>query len=161
MSTKVTMITLEGEEKNIPVNRMKVKQFKKALKKINEIVDMFKKNEATEGLVEYFMEMEGSEGATAEKKQLDDKIFIENVMNAMNVLFDEVPDEATELLAIITGIDEDLIDEQEYMILFDLIDAVIEENDLKTLVERAKSTFTAARQKFGGMVKDKLQLQKA
>ncbi|MGR5939734.1 hypothetical protein ACT7CW_06530 [Bacillus pacificus] len=107
MSTKVTMITLEGEEKNIPVNRMKVKQFKKALKKINEIVDMFKKNEATEGLVEYFMEMEGSEGATAEKKQLDDKIFIENVMNAMNVLFDEVPDEATELLAIITGIDED------------------------------------------------------
>jgi hypothetical protein len=143
------LMMVNDEEQPIRIGKMKVKQLKKALKKIQEIINLVQDGEGTSELIEYFMSMD--KGAGAVDTALEDKMFIENVLGSFNILFNKVPDELTELIAIVSGVDEDIIDEQDYDTLFDIVQAIIEENDFKAMIDRAKNTFFTARSKWGGL----------
>lgn len=147
------LLNINGEDQNVKIEKMKVKQLKKALKKIQQIISLVQNEESTSELISYFMEMDvkpGEEGAAMDGA-LEDKIFIENLLNAFRILFNQIPDEITELLSIVSGIEEEVLDEQDYDALFDIAQAVIEENDFKAIIERAKQTFFMARNKWGGL----------
>lgn len=146
------LLNINGEDQNVKIEKMKVKQLKKALKKIQEIINLVENEESTSELISYFLEMDvkpGNEGAAIDDA-LEDKIFIENLLGAFKILFNRIPDEITELLSIVSGIEEEVLDEQDYDALFDIVQAVIEENDIKAMIERAKQTFFMARSKWGG-----------
>lgn len=144
---KVLMV-IDGEDQNVKIGKMKVKQLKNALKKIQEIINLVQAGEGTGELVEYFMGMDKSEGSGLDNA-LEDKMFIDNLLGAFGLLFNKIPDEITDLISIVSGIDEAILDDQEYDVLFDTVGAIIEENDIKGMIERAKSTFFMARSKWG------------
>jgi hypothetical protein len=147
------LLNINGEDQNVKIEKMKVKQLKKALKKIQEIINLVENEESTSELISYFLDMDvkpGDEGA-ALNDALEDKIFIENLLGAFKILFNRIPDEITELLSIVSGIEEEVLDEQDYDTLFDIVQAIIEENDIKAMIERAKQTFFMARNKWGGL----------
>lgn len=149
---KVLMM-VNDEEQPIRIGKMKVKQLKKAMKKIQEIINLVKEEESTSELISYFMDMDkdGTKEEIDLAESLEDKIFLENMLGAFQILFNKIPDEITELIAIISGIDEELIEEQDYDVLFDIVGAIIEENDIKSMIDRAKSTFFTARSKWGSL----------
>lgn len=150
---KVLMM-VNDEEKQVRISKMKVKQLKKALKKIQEIVKFLKESDSTSDLMDYFLGAEAPdlENEDPEAVLKEDKEFLEKILGAMTVLFNQIPDEITELIAVISGIDEEVIDEQEMDTLFDIVEAIVTENDLKALISRAKSTFFTVRNKWGGGV---------
>jgi hypothetical protein len=148
---KVLMM-VNDEEQPIRIGKMKVKQLKKALKKIQEVINLVQGEESTSELMSYFMNMDKKpEGEGVGLGDLEDSIFMENVLGAFKVLFNKIPDEITELISIVSGIEEDIIDEQDYDVLFDIVTAIIEENDIKSMIDRAKQTFFTARSKWGGI----------
>lgn len=143
---KVLMM-VKDEEQPIRIGRMKVKQLKQALKKIQEVINLVQAGEGTSELIEYFMGMDKEPGSVNDA--LEDKMFIDNILGAFKVLFHKLPDEITELLAIVSGVDEEIIDDQEYDVLFEVFEAIIQENDIKGMIDRAKNTFFMARSKWG------------
>lgn len=156
------MITKEvngaREEENVRIGRMKVRQLKKTLKKIQEIVSMVEGEESVSELMNYFMDMKAEAGETPEGnpdiklgEEMENKIFMSNLMGAIKILLNQLPDEFIELISIISGLDEELIDDQDYDVLFDIIEAIIEENDINTIVKRTKEAFFKVRNKWGGL----------
>jgi ferritin-like protein len=161
---KVLMVKYlgEGRTEEIPVriSKMKVGQMKKALKKIQEIINIVQNDESSSEIINYFMAMDNKnsvldldlEKETFEETDfLEDKVFLENMMGAFQLLFNKIPDEITELITVISGVDEKLLDEQDYDVLFDVIEAIISENDIKSLIDRAKNSFFIAKRKWGGL----------
>lgn len=154
--TKVLLV-INDEDQNVKISRMKVKQLKKAMKKIQGVIDELQNNESTSELIDYFLEMdnpiEGEDDLkeAVEGKGLEDKMFLEKMLGAFGILFNKLPDDITEIIAIVSGIDEELIDDQEYDVLFDIVEACIEENDIKSIIDRAKNAFFTARSKWGGV----------
>lgn len=152
---KVLMM-VNDEEQQVRIGKMKVKQLKKALKKIQEIISMLQAEESTSELISYFMSMDKAPALEGEDPEvsldvLEDKIFLENVLNAFTVMFNKIPDELTEFIAIVSGVDEEVLDEQDYEVLFDVVTAMIEENDIRSMIDRAKNTFFTIRNKWGGL----------
>lgn len=150
----------EGRTEEIPVriSKMKVGQMKKALKKIQEIINIVQNDEGSSELINYFMSMDNKSSDLDLEKEifeetdfLEDKVFLENMLGAFQLLFNKIPDEITELITVISGVDEELLDEQDYDVLFDVIEAIISENDIKSLINRAKKSFFIAKSKWGGL----------
>lgn len=147
------LMQINGEDENVKIGKMKVRQLKAAMKKTQEIIAYVKDEDSTSELIEYFLSMDpGGEKEEIEiSSALEDKVFMENMLGAFEVLFNKIPDEITELLAIVSGIESEVIDDQDYDVLFDIASAVINENDFKAMIERAKSTFFEAKNKWGGL----------
>lgn len=159
---KVLMVRDLGDGKTdeiqVRISKMKVKQLKRALKKIQEIIDVVQSDEGSSELISYFMDMDSKKVDLDLEKEvfeetdfLDDKVFLENMMGAFKLLFNKIPDEITELITTISGVDEELLDEQDYDVLFDVVEAIIAENDIKSLIDRAKQSFFIAKSKWGGL----------
>lgn len=161
MTKVLMMIEKDGAwvEENVRIGKMKVKQFKKAFKKINEIIQLLEKDESTSELIEYFWSMDQEKKGKGKAKapapvvdeDLQSKMFMDNVIGAFKIVLDKLPEEAFELISIISGIDEEVLDEQDYPVFFDILEAIITENDVKTIIDRLKDLFFTTRNKWGGL----------
>lgn len=153
---KVLMM-VNDEEQQVRIGKMKVKQLRRAIKKIQEVINLVQSEESTSELMAYFFDMDknkkqdGEESVDIALEDLEDDIFVKNVLGAFDVLLRKIPDEIIELMSIVSGVDEEVIDDQEYDVLFDVLEAIIEENDIKNMIDRAKSAFFTARNKWGGL----------
>ena len=161
--TKVLMLVPKEDgnwsEENVRISKMKVKQFKRAFKKVNEIIQLLEKDDSASELIEYFWNMDqqkkanGGESAPAPviDEDIQSKMFMDNIIGAFRILLDKLPEEAFELVSIISGIDEEVLDEQDYQVFFDILGAIIEENDISLIIERLKDLFFTTRNKWGGL----------
>jgi TRAP-type uncharacterized transport system substrate-binding protein len=147
---KVLIEIEEGKMDEFRIKKMRMKQLKRALKKVQEIISIFEEDENTADLISYFMDMEKTEVAVGED-QLKDKMFMENILAAMKMLFNRVPDELTELVAIISKIEEELLDEQDYDVFLDVVIECIKENDIKAMINKGKEAFTMGKNLWGGI----------
>lgn len=147
---KVQIEIEENKFDEVRIKKMRMKQLKRALKKVQEIISIFEEDENTADLISYFMDMEKTE-VTVGEDQLKDKMFMENILAAMKMLFNRVPDELTELVSIISKIEEDLLDEQDYDVFLDVVMECIKENDIKAMINKGKEAFTMGKNLWGGI----------
>ena len=123
-------------------------QFGKTMKLITSILKELKEDEALKGL---FTSVFGEDTDFRDVEIADvSKDFIMNGINSFQTLFGVLPDRAFELLAILSDIPVELLQAQKLKNVFDIYDAVIEENDIEQLVNRIKKSLalTAAKTKF-------------
>lgn len=163
MTKVLMMMPVEGgkwEEQNVRIGKIRVKQIKSAFKKFHEIIALLENDESAGELMDFFWALEANKKAEGEEgeeetalidEDLQNKMFMENVIGAFKILFDKLPEQAFELVSIISGIDEEVLDEQEYNVLFDILEAIIEANDVQTIVQRLKDLFFTTRNKWGGL----------
>lgn len=149
------LLEIKGEQQQVVVGKLKVLQFTSTLKKIKEILKIMKDNDKLKELLEFLMG-DGSkamgEDGQIDKEQVEDMLddkFMGLVIESLEVLLEEVPDKAIELIAILSGIDIDILNEQDFETLFDVVDAIASENDLRKLVDRAKKSLGGLKDKFG------------
>jgi len=79
---------------------------------------------------------------TAEQlEQMKDEKFITGLAGAFDRLLETVPERAMNLLSIMSGIDREVLEKAYLEELFDVYDAVMEENDIIKLIDRMKRSF--------------------
>jgi hypothetical protein len=142
------LLKIKGEDQHFVVSRLKVKQLKDAMKKIKHVINLVRQNERLAGVLNYFATMERPEDGNEAKAIELNKEFLAKIIESFDFLLEEFPEEAVELISVLSGIDVDVLDEQEIDTLFDVFDAIVTENDLLMLWNRVKQTFSAAKSKW-------------
>ena len=141
MATTIDL-KVKDEQGNTNIEKVSVEeitlfQFQRIMKNIKEIFDEVQKDESLADLFEeLFSEAEGKN-----EKDLD-KFFIEKIIGSFGTLFEYFPDQAINLLSTFSGIDKDLLGKQKITTVFDVYDAVVDENDIEGLFKRAKKSFS-------------------
>lgn len=136
--------------KIIPVTPIKVKQitlasstFADILNKVKEDDQIMETLKVSLGIVpEGMMDLETGELLG----ELKDRS-VENWGQTLGFLLKELPDEIMDLLAIVTDIDREDLDQLETDQLFELLEAVVEVNNIEKLANAAQSFFTAITKK--------------
>lgn len=88
-----------------------------------------------------------AEKLAAEQEEEDDTVKI--LINGYQVLFLHLPSQAYELLSAMADIELDLLKKQKVSNLFPIYNAVLEENDILTLIQLGKQSSEKTKQKFG------------
>jgi len=143
--TKVLLKTKkEGVTETIPfeIEKLGLLNFAKAMKALNEIVDVLAKNPA---LAELFEDIFLSEGDSDEGS---DRKFLNALVQSAETLLVHLPDQAINLLAVFSGIKREVLEQQAVEDIFDVYDAILEVNDIERLSERAKKSLAATKTKM-------------
>lgn len=107
-----------------------------AIKVIKDVLKLAQNDPNLQSLIEeIFEEVEGENALD----NLDNR-FMQKLIGAMDVLLEEVPDKAFELLAILSDVDHDVFMQQKAVEVFDIYDAIITVNDVDKLIGRAKKS---------------------
>lgn len=146
MTTVNLKITQEdGSKKSIQheVEEIGIGQMQAASKVLKNVMQTLSDNPA---LMELFMEAVQDDGTESEDI---DKRFLKMATSAFEVLFVELPEYATELLAVMSGVTKEVLAEQKLTAVLDLYDAILEENDIEKLVKRLKKSLDVTKQTMG------------
>ena len=156
MATKV-LLEINGEKVNREIEGVRVKQTKQALKKIKEVFKYIEENRNVAEMVDYLLET--AEKVEEEvKAEEEDKKFMEMMIKSFDVLLEEVPEKAVELISVLSGIEEEVLDEQKVDTFFDIFDAILEENDITKLVDRGKKSLSNLKMKIAVQRQQKEQV---
>lgn len=129
---KVETIQHEIEELNLI-------QVTRAIKIIKDVLKMAQNDTSLQALLEEVFEATEGTGDEETLKEFDNG-FAQKLIGAMDVLLEEVPDKAFELLAVLSDVDIDVFMQQKFEDAFDIYDAIIQVNDIDKLVNRAKKS---------------------
>lgn len=146
MSTTVTLVQKnEDEIKKIhhEIEDIDLVQFENTMQIIQDIVVEVQKKPELKALVQSLFASEGEE----DQLQLDAQ-FIQNIVGSFDLFLTHLPGQAFKLLATLSNIKLDLLKKQKVMAVFDIYDAVIEENDIEALVERGKKSLAKSKAKL-------------
>ena len=135
--TKVQLKVKGGAIENFEVEEITVKQFKKAIKILKNIVEEFKGNERIGEFVNFLGDLEKEK--TKDDKEKDVEFGVQ-LAQSFDFLLEEVPEHMVALLSIVSGIEEEVVDNQPVGTLFDIYDAVVTENDIEKLISRGKKS---------------------
>jgi hypothetical protein len=132
-------IVSKGEVVNI--KKLNFRKFIGVSKTVKDIIETVKKDET---LVEVFRQMfvgaPDLENETPEEKAERDAEFMGKLVLAFQTLAVEVPEKAIELLGQLSGIDVDVLMDQDFEVVLNVYDAVIEVNNVPDLIERVKKS---------------------
>jgi DNA-binding response OmpR family regulator len=132
------------------IEPIKLFQFTKTLAAVKDILNALNED----GTVAEFFETtfaaqpELKDGKIDEKaieemtKQADNQ-FLVNAIKSFESLAVRVPDKAFELLAVLSGIEREVLDQQDILDVLDIYDAVLEANDIEGLITRLKKSLGA------------------
>lgn len=134
--TKV-QLKINGEVKPFEIEEVTVKQFKKAIKVIKTIIEEFKGNSKIGDFMEFLTKLDNDKSKKSSSKDTE---FGVQLAESFDFLLEEVPEQMVVLLAVISGIDEDTLDNQPVGTLFDIFDGIVEVNDIEKLVARGKKS---------------------
>lgn len=141
----VTQETADGIVTKNPVVDIKKINFKKFMgvtKLIKEIIKTVKEDEnLSDTFSTMFLEEAPEVEPTAEEKAAKDKEFASKLIASFEVLAEEIPEKALELLSMLSGIKEEDLEEQDFFVFLDVYEAVIEVNNVPELLERVKKSF--------------------
>lgn len=157
MTTQVTLKIKEedGQVKKIQheIEEINLFQFEDVMKSVKEIFTEVQQDEALKAMFSELFDNASAEGEEIEKS-IDAK-FIQNAIGSFETLAVHMPGKAFALLSALSGIDLKLLKSQKAGDVFDIFDAVVEENDLERLFNRAKKSLAATKVKMAFMKKVK------
>ncbi|MED4234403.1 hypothetical protein [Priestia megaterium] len=150
MSTVITLKIKDQEgnvkKENHEVEEIDVLQFKQLMKTVKEIMAKVNENEDLKVLFGSLTNGQGLDddevGAVA------DQDVITKAIASFDMLAVELPDQAFKLLSILSGVDLDVMEKQKLKDVMDIYDAVLEENDMDDLINRAKKSLALTQTKF-------------
>lgn len=144
MSTTVTLVQKNGEDiKRIAheIEDINLLQFQNAMKVIKDIVVEVQNSPELAALVQ---DLFASDEGENDQMKLD-KQFISNLIGSFELFLVHLPDQAFKLLSALSNIKLEQLKEQKVMAVFDIYDAVLEENDIEALVERGKKSLAKSK----------------
>jgi hypothetical protein len=157
MKTMATVITLKIKDdqgnvtkKQHEIEDINLLQFEKMMEVIKEIIHELRSDGSLTDLVGQIFEGESSPGEDETDELARDAEFIMKIVNSFETLAIRMPKQAFKLLSVLTGIELGLLQQQKIIDVFDIYDAVVEENDIERLVNRVKKSLsvTMAKTKF-------------
>jgi hypothetical protein len=92
-------------------------------------------------------------------ESLKDERFMTGLASAFDKLIETLPDRAFNLLSILSGIDAETLEKTYFDELFDVYDAIMEENDIKKIVDRVKQSFFATKDQWGNLIRNMFNKQ--
>src|SRR5690625_2286675 len=128
-NNKVETIQHEDEELNLF-------QVTRAIKVIKDVFKIAQEDDNLQALLSEMFEEAQSEEGTYQSGQN----FAQHLVGAMDILLEELPEKAFELLSILSNVDYDTFVQQKPEDALDIYDAVIQVNDLEKLINRAKKS---------------------
>jgi len=128
-NNKVETIQHEVEELNLF-------QVTRAIKVIKDVFKIAQEDDNLQALLSEMFEEAQSEEGTDQSGQN----FAQHLVGAMDILLEELPEKAFELLSILSNVDYDTFVQQKPEDALDIYDAVIQVNDLEKLINRAKKS---------------------
>jgi hypothetical protein len=165
MSTVVTL-KVKDEQGNVikrqhEIEDINLLQFEKMMEVVKEIIHELKNdNSLTDLVVEVFNgETTPAEIEESAEELAKDADFILKIANSFETIAVRMPHLAFRLLSVLSGIDLVLLQQQKLNDVFDIFDAVVEENDIERLVNRVKKSLgkTLAKTKLLGLVRKATQ----
>lgn len=145
MSTTVTLVQKnEDEIKKIhhEIEDIDLVQFQNTMQIVQDIVVEVQKKTELKALVQNLFA-----GDEDSQTQLDAQ-FIQNLVGSFDLFLTHLPEQAFKLLSTLSNIKLDLLKKQKVMAVFDIYDAVLEENDIEALVERGKKSLAKSKAKL-------------
>lgn len=144
----------DGEEsiitKTFVIDELSFFQFAKLLKVLDKAFTELKKDNEMNEFIESVFGAQIEADTPKEVMEQLDKDFMSKAMGAFNFLAVKLPDRLMEILAVLSGIEQRIIENQKMAKVMDVYDAIIEANDIEALVNRLKKSFgaTVAAMKF-------------
>lgn len=147
MATVITLKIKDQEgnvrKENHEVEEIDVLQFKQLMKTIKEIMAKVNENEDLKIL---FGSLTNGQGLDDEDAA--DQDVITKAIASFDMLAVELPDQAFKLLSILSGVELYVMEKQKLKDVMDIYDAVLEENDMDDLINRAKKSLALTQTKF-------------
>jgi hypothetical protein len=109
-------------------------------KTINDIIGTAKQDEELVAVFKQMFNAEPVEDESAEEKAEKDQAFMGKLVASFETIVVKLPEKALTLLSQLSGIDEQVLGNQDFSVILDVYDAVLAENDIQELVERVKKS---------------------
>lgn len=159
---KVKLTIKNGDVKEsmqFEIDRVTTGQMIKLKNEVSGIMKELKGNGELGGFIEMLFSGEAMpENAEDAKVQalesMKDQRFVNGLAGAFDKLMDTMPDRAFNLLSILSGIDTDTLQKTYFDELFDVYDAIMEENDIEKLVNRVKKSFFGTKDQWGNLIRN-------
>lgn len=117
-------------------------------KLVKEIIATVKQDEELSAVFStMFLEDPQTEGAKEAEMQKD-KEFMGKLVGSFETLMVNLPEKALELLCALSEIEKDVLGKQEFDVILNVYDAVLEVNDIKELSERVKKSLALTKSAF-------------
>ncbi|WP_160203508.1 hypothetical protein [Priestia megaterium] len=150
MATVITLKIKDQEgnvkKENHEVEEIDVLQFKQLMKTIKEIMAKVNENEDLKVL---FGSLTNGQGLDDDEVgAVVDQDVITKAIASFDMLAVELPDQAFKLLSILSGVELAVLEKQKLKDVMDIYDAVLEENDMDDLINRAKKSLALTQTKF-------------
>lgn len=145
------------EDVTFIIKKAKFIQLTKLMSTVTDIVKEVKTNEDLKGLFGAFnQEVDREDEESVRKVEMD---IISKAVEAFPTLAIKLPEQALEILSTLSRIDKEVLQEQEVEGILEVYDAVLEENNIEEIIERAKKSLelTANKFKFKGLMEKATQ----
>lgn len=134
------------------VESINIFQFLKTLNIVRDIIKIAQDDESIREVIDSLMtagDIKATEGMTEEQiEEASDAAFMGAALKGFEAVLANLPEKAFELISVTSGIDQKLLGQQKIMTLFAVYDAIIEVNDVREIVERAKKSLDVTSQKM-------------
>ncbi|UAK17554.1 hypothetical protein [Sporolactobacillus terrae] len=127
---------------NHEIEEIRLDQYIGMMKVVNDILKELKGNEGLIDLLNYV-----GAGDDIPGKNLDQD-FVIGIINSFDVLAVRMPEKAINLLSVVSGINSEALNKQTMTTIMDVYDAVITENDIEKLMNRAKKSLALTKSKI-------------
>ena len=150
MSTQITL-KIKDEKGNIQKRQhesedINLLQFEQMLEVVKDIFVQLQDNKSLKQLfIDFFNDNELS---SEELEQAKDIRMIQSLISSFETLAFHMPQQAIRLISVLSGIEINILQQQKMLDVFDIYDAVIEENDLEKLWKRTKKSLAATKVKM-------------
>lgn len=154
MTTKITLKTKDENgsvtNEQVDIESLNLLQYEQMMKVVNEILKEMKEDNSLIGFVSELFSDEQASDQDAEKLVVDmDLAFILKAVNSFETLMIKMPNKAFQLISVLSGIELDVLMKQKVLDVFDIYEAIIEENDVERLIKRIKKSLALTKVKMG------------
>lgn len=128
------------------IKKAKFIQLTKLMSTVTDIIKEVKTNDDLKSLFSAFSQEVNHEDEEAVRKVEMD--IISKSVEAFPTIAVKLPEQALEILSALSRINKEVLEEQELENILEVYDAVLEENNIQEIIERAKKSLTLTTTKF-------------
>lgn len=141
----------ETGARDLVIKPMTTWQFLQATKTLKETIDTLTADANISGALSGIFDGIDSDDSSQELISKLGGQFIKDAAGSIGLLLEVAPESAASLVATMAGINEYELNFQSPMVFFDILDAVVEENDIPAVIERVKLSYKKLGQAMGWM----------
>lgn len=146
--------------KKIEIKAIRPAQFGALMRVLNKTFKELKENKEFTTTVSAMFE-KFQNGFDFEDLLRDDEFNLFNALDAIGYLLETVPERLFEIIGIASNIQVSHLEQQEMDVFFDIVEAVLEVNDMKKLVDRIKTVWNTLGKTFNLPTADQVAGQTA